>query len=1332
MKKRLVSAVLSIALGISTLSTAFATEIEPIEEEIVEEEIIEEEIIEDNIIEEKFIEEEIVVEEEIVEDTDDNANESIQEEFVDEVDLVVDNTAIDEDIIIDDLESNCDNEVTDIVENIFSYDESDVEVISEPIEDGVNNIYDLINPYEDENGVVTWDCIWFGNFWQHDTNGDGVANEADEKEPIKWRVLKVQDNEATIIADQEIGCQPYLYDAAGTSRTTTWEGSTVRKWLNSGTGFWGESFNINEQNAVFTTNVITPANKRGGGNDTFDKVYVLSIPESLETKSGFGGAGRRCTMTDYAKNIYLKHYLTVDNKSINNRSWLRSPGNGTFFTYYNSYIDSSYGGIDYWGQETAEYNYVRPVLHLDLSKYNVYSYAGIVKSSDFVNEAYDKSEDENAIRTVALSYKRGFYSHGSEPLTEIDVNWGFNQFSTPSSTYNKDLALTGAVLSRIAYMGAEDRTIAKTEFEKLGIDDAFATTKEMNPLWVGSLDHPFTLFGYEKLRINDSDYNFFIVDVRGTSSLVDSLTDLFDGVISFTGAEKATRYDLKSFMSNYTGKTIDEIKQENNIFFLVGHSLGGAVANRMSVNLQEYAQPENIYTYTFAAPHTCWAHEKLTNPSYAFNVKNIQDPVTHVAFYPTATSYGDNIFFNHEKLDEISFSDFTGGCTVEEKSSWMGQAHNLDFYVVSLLSEYNYNSNLVSEIDKTDDNINFIKNLLSKYIDVDMFVTESLIKACLSVFVPYEVEIACPVDVEVYKGDELISKTVGEEYYNYNDDVACIYTVEDRKYLYAFEDTNLMLKIKATDAGTMAYRVYTIENNARGNVYGFENIELSEGKEFIAFTRPGEGMDSNWEADIYVVDESGDKVKVITGQGEEHDILKVMYDANGADGNVPMDSQLYVCDDLVTVLESGELSREDYTFECWNTEADGSGINYNPGDTIVIKDNICLYAIWKSIPDKSNIVIDKKNVTISLGDSIVLSVVVYDKYGDVVANPSLQWISSNEEIASVDNGVITANSVGTAVISAKYNELVAYCNIAVEAQKSEENPDTPEQPYVPENPVPEVCPDDNPNTGTGNHGFHDEIVSDEWMKGFYKEIFNNILGVNNYQKEEKEIIVESNVNGSIVTINSDPSLICLLSTDSSVNAIKQEQGVLCRIAFAFAKPIGYSDAFSFNLVNNGNTSYSRKIGRLVLYIPVEFRKPGRRFSVVGVNKTGSPIKYDNQDYSDETVTVDIDIEGYAFNLIYKDGEESVRGNIPVYNANTNNKTVASVVGTTKEVVNSSSQISYAKNGEGNTIQIVKKIKIANAGTYGFTAEFIVMLLLSISMLTYGMYVLMQIYYNENK
>lgn len=58
------------------------------------------------------------------------------------------------------------------------------------------NRYGVKNPRIDSKGVTAWDCIYFGHYWKNDTNGDGIADQRDEKEPVKWRVLSVNNDEA--------------------------------------------------------------------------------------------------------------------------------------------------------------------------------------------------------------------------------------------------------------------------------------------------------------------------------------------------------------------------------------------------------------------------------------------------------------------------------------------------------------------------------------------------------------------------------------------------------------------------------------------------------------------------------------------------------------------------------------------------------------------------------------------------------------------------------------------------------------------------------------------------------------------------------------------------------------------------------------------------------------------------------------------------------------------------------------------------------------------------------------------------------------------------------
>lgn len=75
----------------------------------------------------------------------------------------------------------------------------------------------------------------------------------------------------------------------------------------------------------------------------------------------------------------------------------------------------------------------------------------------------------------------------------------------------------------------------------------------------------------------------------------------------------------------------------------------------------------------------------------------------------------------------------------------------------------------------------------------------------------------------------------------------------------------------------------------------------------------------------------------------------VTYNANGAtSGTVPTDSNSpYFINSIVTVLgNTGDLAKTGYTWNGWNTQADGSGTSYAAGAQFTITANTTLYAQW--------------------------------------------------------------------------------------------------------------------------------------------------------------------------------------------------------------------------------------------------------------------------------------------------------------------------------------------------------------------------------------------------
>lgn len=126
-------------------------------------------------------------------------------------------------------------------------------------------------------GCVTWDCVYFGSYWQKDSEGN--IDKTKEKQPIKWRVLSVDGDDLFLLADESI-CKMRYYNISidGGIREYTWRDSIVRDWIR--TDFVKNAFTEEESNDIVETDTTL--------DDilTTDKVYLLSKKE-LERKYGF-------------------------------------------------------------------------------------------------------------------------------------------------------------------------------------------------------------------------------------------------------------------------------------------------------------------------------------------------------------------------------------------------------------------------------------------------------------------------------------------------------------------------------------------------------------------------------------------------------------------------------------------------------------------------------------------------------------------------------------------------------------------------------------------------------------------------------------------------------------------------------------------------------------------------------------------------------------------------------------------------------------------------------------------------------------------------------------
>ncbi|MDR0570583.1 MAG: InlB B-repeat-containing protein [Clostridiales Family XIII bacterium] len=83
----------------------------------------------------------------------------------------------------------------------------------------------------------------------------------------------------------------------------------------------------------------------------------------------------------------------------------------------------------------------------------------------------------------------------------------------------------------------------------------------------------------------------------------------------------------------------------------------------------------------------------------------------------------------------------------------------------------------------------------------------------------------------------------------------------------------------------------------------------------------------------------------VTYNGNGHTSGTATVDTNG---NAPTGTNKYASGSAVTVLTKGAIDRSGYTFQGWNTKADGTGTSYAAGGTFNIKADTTLYAQWRS------------------------------------------------------------------------------------------------------------------------------------------------------------------------------------------------------------------------------------------------------------------------------------------------------------------------------------------------------------------------------------------------
>ena len=201
-----------------------------------------------------------------------------------------------------------------------------------------------------------------------------------------WQVLAIKDNKALVLSDKCLEEKPYHRYR----QNVTWEVSDMRRYLNG--SFFENTFTEEEKMWITESTIVTGDHYDSGtpgGNDTIDRVFLLSVEEVKE----------------YFPDEKTRLAEEIDTGQT--RSWLlRSPGREN---NWNSTVDREHGNFT-GGYAENHGPYIRPAMWLS--------------TKNAVAQAESKPEPESAVteRYTLFDMTEGGKTYNAVQLLESGRN----------------------------------------------------------------------------------------------------------------------------------------------------------------------------------------------------------------------------------------------------------------------------------------------------------------------------------------------------------------------------------------------------------------------------------------------------------------------------------------------------------------------------------------------------------------------------------------------------------------------------------------------------------------------------------------------------------------------------------------------------------------------------------------------------------------------------------------------------------------------------------------------------------------------------------------------
>lgn len=161
-------------------------------------------------------------------------------------------------------------------------------------------------------------------------------------------------------------------------------------------------------------------------------------------------------------------------------------------------------------------------------------------------------------------------------------------------------------------------------------------------------------------------------------------------------------------------------------------------------------------------------------------------------------------------------------------------------------------------------------------------------------------------------------------------------------------------------------------------------------------------------------------------------LYEVHYDANGGSGSAPPPDEKAAR--AKAEAKANPFAYAEHDFTGWNTKADGSGEEIMPGETFTVTGDMTLFAQWYA-PVQS-VTLDKHSIIMATGATYRLTATLIPEG----SGADINWTSSNEDIATVEGGVVKAARAGGAIITAVAEGKADTCTVIVSGPRPDPTP----------------------------------------------------------------------------------------------------------------------------------------------------------------------------------------------------------------------------------------------------------------------------------------------------